>query len=152
MPVLSGSDDDMIKMGWSKQLVYGYIYEHPNGTYYYQPFYFDARNLPCTMCGSTDFTWIKISPSGVYWSCGNCRITQGPLYKEKKGKLIEEDAKQVTPKEAMDVMKQTGQKPSKRLVEMIRRQTRRPSKTIPPETKRIGTIKKKKKTFLGGEE
>jgi len=151
MPVLTGSDEDMKRMGWSKKLVYGYVYENKDKQVWeYQPHYFDATRIPCTSCGNSDFAWVIVMPSGVYWSCGNCRITYGPLALDKtkgsKSTLLENEVRRLTPKEAARIMNQTGQKISKLLAEKLRRAGvhRQRIASIPEDTKVVGAPPKKK--------
>jgi len=145
MPKITGSDEDMIREGWSKQLIYGYVFE-TQGKCIYQPYDFDATAMPCLNCGTADFAWVRVMPSGVFWRCGNCNVTTGPLSTGPKGrgKLREDEVKQISPKEALKIMSETGQVPSASLIKKVRRETRRPRKKLTPETKRIGTLKKKK--------
>ena len=64
--------------------------------------------LPCTVrkCAQYQLTFLEFRESGVFWTCGVCRRTQGPIAFEN-GNVVSRKA--ISEAEAWEIINQTGQ-------------------------------------------
>jgi len=136
MPI-APTNEEMPKYGWLKAFRCGFIVEVSNGVFFLEVYDFSAETIPCSLCGTTEFSWIILMSSGVFWACGNCRISEGPLARDKFGVLI--DRREVTIDQAINVCRQTGQPMSKRMLDALQKQRSQPKGRKPP-TKEFGVL------------
>jgi hypothetical protein len=101
------------KFGWTKRTRFDWIeVDQRNGTYLKKTYDVNADAMPCSSADDASYqlTFVQVVPTGIVWTCGMCRKTEGPLAFEASGfRLIEQ--KQVSLTEAWDTIKMTNQKP-----------------------------------------
>jgi hypothetical protein len=99
--------------GWSKRLQFEWIeVNQRTGQIIKKTFDVNSDAMPCSYSDDASYqlTFVQFAPSGIQWTCGMCRNTQGPLAFEAAGfRLIEE--KQVTLMDAWNTLKKTKQRP-----------------------------------------
>jgi len=101
------------ELGWSKKLMVEWVvFNQREDTPYLWAYEFKADTLTCTANEGDDaqyqMTFIQQLPTGVYWSCGVCGKTYGPLAWED-GRL--QSKTKITKTEAWEQLQKTGQHP-----------------------------------------
>ena len=118
IPKLSGdlSREQIIEkyaeFGWHKKLTYEWIeVDQRNGGYIKNTYEVNSDAMPCTVGDDASYqlSFIQFVPTGIVWTCANCRRTEGPLSTEASGvRLV--DRKSITLNEAWEVIRRTNQK------------------------------------------
>jgi hypothetical protein len=73
-------------------------------------FRYEPATLPCSIrqCAQYQLTFLEVRPSGVFWSCGVCKRTGGPLAAEN---AIVVSRVVITNSEAWEIINRTSQIP-----------------------------------------
>lgn len=80
MPILSGSDEEMRKSGWVKEITWRDIgLPDANGICIVTDYDFFAKDIACENCNSGDFCWVTAQRTGIFWACSLCKRVNGPL-------------------------------------------------------------------------
>ncbi len=106
--------DEIVKayldLGWKKELEFPWIeYDQRNRRILIVNYKYMAQKNPCTTksCMGSDLVFLDFRPTGVFWTCGTCRRTMGPLAFEDAYEAS--PPKEVTYDEAMNILKTTHQ-------------------------------------------
>jgi hypothetical protein len=73
---------------------------------------FNADTIQCDNgeCNQFQMTFVRLMPTGVYWHCGSCRKTDGFISFEA-GRELTQFRRQLTPPEAWEIIRESGQQP-----------------------------------------
>ena len=97
-------------LGWKKTLEFDWI-EMIDRQPYITRYRYNADTIPCDLrdCVALQLTFVRLESTGVIWTCGSCRKTDGPITTELGQQIGPRRAISLT--EAWDVISLTGQYP-----------------------------------------
>jgi hypothetical protein len=98
--------------GWQKRIKFDWIeVDQRNGGYLKKAFEANSDAMPCSIGedASDQLSFVQFVPTGIVWTCANCKRTEGPLSFEASGiRLL--DQKSITLNEAWETINRTNQK------------------------------------------
>lgn len=109
MPIGSGSDADMKRYNWLKELTWLNIGTKPDADecVTVTEYDFHANEMPCAQCKSSDFIWIQAQRVGIYVACGLCKFVNGPI---SMSFGVAMDSKKISVDEAIKILRDRGVK------------------------------------------
>lgn len=103
---------EMSKLGWKKNLVFPWVSVNGRTGEVHKVIYqFNADSLICSnrRCQQYRLSFVQFKPHGVVWSCAICRRAEGPVVWESGTRMNGPLGETITPGEAWDILRQTGQ-------------------------------------------
>lgn len=67
----------MPEFGWKKEIEYDWIEVTREGKILRIRYKVAAQSHPCSVCKSNENTWVHFYPSGIFWSCTQCKRAMG---------------------------------------------------------------------------
>ena len=110
---LTKLEEEYANLGWSKEIEFDWI-EMDGRTKrpVLKRYRFNANRIQCdnSDCNEYQLFFIQLRPTGVYWTCGSCRKTDGFISMEE-GRELGEFQRMLTTAEAWDILNKSGQHP-----------------------------------------
>jgi hypothetical protein len=76
MPI-SEKFEDMPKFGWKNEIVFDWVETTREGKIQVTQYKVLSSSFPCDKCKTTEFTFVRFMPSGIFWACWGCRRAKG---------------------------------------------------------------------------